>query len=277
MARIRSIHPGQWNDDEFVLMSPLARLLCLALRNEADDQGVFEWKPARLKMQCLPLDNCDVTDLLGEMVSNNQIAQYEIDGRRYGAIRNFQMWQRPKSPNKVHPITSEIGKYIGSSGKAPVNGNGSTHAISETNDADAGNNGASTPPTSEIPPQMEEGGDNMEDGKGDVSASAPRRPSRRPPSLEIVSDEKVNHPPKQSTRGTRLPADWMPLDEDVARFKGPEFGFTAAEARREFEIFSDYWRSQPGARGVKVDWDGTYRNWMRRAFDDKQNKQQRSR
>ncbi|WP_424807696.1 hypothetical protein [Rhodococcus sp. 27YEA15] len=33
----------------------------------------------------------------------------------------------------------------------------------------------------------------------------------------------------------------------------------------ELRIFRDYWIAQPGAKGVKLDWDATWRNWVRRA------------
>lgn len=55
MARIRSTHPGQWTDEGFISCSPLARLLCLGIRNGADDQGIFEWKPATLNLRLLPV------------------------------------------------------------------------------------------------------------------------------------------------------------------------------------------------------------------------------
>lgn len=28
--------------------------------------------------------------------------------------------------------------------------------------------------------------------------------------------------------------------------------------------FRDYWSAQPGQRGVKLDWEATWRNWVRR-------------
>ena len=37
---------------------------------------------------------------------------------------------------------------------------------------------------------------------------------------------------------------------------------------REHQIFGDYWRAQPGQKGVKLDWDATWRNWMRKAHKD---------
>jgi hypothetical protein len=49
MSRIRSIHPGFFADETFVMLSPLARLFWIGLLTEADDQGIFEWKPVTLK------------------------------------------------------------------------------------------------------------------------------------------------------------------------------------------------------------------------------------
>lgn len=104
MARIRSVHPEQWTDDQFVTCSPLARLLALGLRNEADDNGVFEWNTVKLKMRLLPGDNCDVSVLLGELVATNQVVAYEAEGRKYGLIRNFQRYQKPKEHAFKYPL-----------------------------------------------------------------------------------------------------------------------------------------------------------------------------
>ena len=111
MARIRSLHATQWNDDDFLECSPFARLLALALRNFADDNGIFEWKPGQIKRNCLPADTCDVKPLLRELIEHKQVMQFTVDGRGYGAIRNFRQWQRPKKPNSLYPVTDEVRKY----------------------------------------------------------------------------------------------------------------------------------------------------------------------
>lgn len=98
------MHPGQWTDDQFVMCSPLARLLALGLRNESDDNGVFEWNPVKLKMRLLPADNCNIESLLVELVSTNQIIHFDIDGKKYGLIRNFLKYQKPKYPSYQYPI-----------------------------------------------------------------------------------------------------------------------------------------------------------------------------
>lgn len=103
MARIRSIHPEQWTDDQFATCGPLARLLALGIRNWTDDNGIFEWNPVKLKMRVLPADNCDVTELLNELESTNQVFRYKVQGKDYGIVRSFQRFQNPKSPKFIYP------------------------------------------------------------------------------------------------------------------------------------------------------------------------------
>lgn len=119
-------------------MSPMARLLTLAIRNEADDQGVFEWKPVTIKMRLMPADNVDVSELLAEMEANNQVRRFEWGGRQFGVIRNFGKFQRPKKPNKVHFLPHELRTY------ASPDGEGSEEVPDQF------------PTDTEIPPQMEE-------------------------------------------------------------------------------------------------------------------------
>lgn len=72
----------------------------------------------------------------------------------------------------------------------------------------------------------------------------------------------VNALSKSRARGQRIPASWHPthvegLDADTELIA------------REAAKFRDYWLAQPGAKGVKLDWDATWRNWMRRATERK--------
>jgi hypothetical protein len=108
MSRIRSLHPAQWTDEQFVTCTPLARLLAIGLRNEADDHGVFEWKPLTIKMRLLPGDNCDVSVLLEELIATEQITRYTAEGKQFGIIRNFMAFQRPKKPVYRYPVPPEF-------------------------------------------------------------------------------------------------------------------------------------------------------------------------
>lgn len=70
-----------------------------------------------------------------------------------------------------------------------------------------------------------------------------------------------------TARGTRLPVNWRP-DPALAAWTLDQ-GIARPEALREFERFRDYWAAASGARAVKRDWDATWRNWIRKAADDR--------
>lgn len=114
MARIRSVHPGLFTDESFVQLTPSAQVFWIGLWTEADDRGVFEWKTTTLKMRILPASINPVGPLLAELVELDCIRAFEIGGKSYGAIRNFQKFQRPKKPNQVHPLPPELAEYVGS-------------------------------------------------------------------------------------------------------------------------------------------------------------------
>lgn len=114
MARIRSIHPGLYTDDAFMMLSMGARMLLIGLWSHADDGGGFEWKPVVLKARVFPADNIDVTDLLEELVRNDVIQKYDFGDRSYGAVRNFGKWQRPKKPSRFVPMPEPVRNYCAS-------------------------------------------------------------------------------------------------------------------------------------------------------------------
>lgn len=80
------------------------------------------------------------------------------------------------------------------------------------------------------------------------------------------SSSSSSSPSKQerasASRGTRLPADWKPNATETvwAENERPDVN-VAMEAAK----FADYWHGVAGAKGVKLDWTGTWRNWIRRA------------
>ncbi|NTG48601.1 hypothetical protein G6M04_14505 [Agrobacterium rhizogenes] len=164
MSRIRSLHPGFFTDERLVSTSIAARMLFLGLGVEADDKGIFEWKPVTLKMRIFPADNFDVAALLDELERGEVLRSYEIDGRKYGAIRNFRRHQRPKTPNDIHPITPEFSIYVGLS-----------KSISETVSDDE----EQFPQKGEKPIQMEDVGGRRKEEKPksgfSSSAGAPKK------------------------------------------------------------------------------------------------------
>ena len=66
-------------------------------------------------------------------------------------------------------------------------------------------------------------------------------------------------------RGTRLPDDFTVTAEMRSWYVENIGG--AINGPAEHEKFMDYWRAAAGAKGVKLDWIATWRNWMRTALD----------
>lgn len=112
MARIRSVHPSLFTDEAWVSCSPLARILYIALWTDADDQGVFEWKPLQIKMRLLPGDMVEAKTLLDELANVDLIAEFQSGGQKYGAIKNFRKFQRPQKPNAVHDLPDNFRPYV---------------------------------------------------------------------------------------------------------------------------------------------------------------------
>ena len=73
---------------------------------------------------------------------------------------------------------------------------------------------------------------------------------------------EASQAPPAPKRGTRLSADWMPTAATIAAMKSecPRIDLEA-----EHRKFADHWKAKPGKDGVKLDWDATWRNWIRNA------------
>ncbi len=198
MPRIRSIHPALFTDESFVSVSDAAQIFYVGLLTEADDQGVFEWKPLTLKMRLRPASTQPVDGLLAELESVDRIMVYEICGRKYGAIRNFRKFQRPKYPNATHPITDDVRTYVGLSMAIPgIEGDddGSLPPIAE----DRADDTASVPRNGGKSIQMEDGGGRREEI---------RSQGQRPESPE---------PRKESSKTARAPVQGFGFEGKVIR------------------------------------------------------------
>ena len=77
------------------------------------------------------------------------------------------------------------------------------------------------------------------------------------PETETETETKKS---RSATRGSRLPADWKPNAELVEWSKAERQDL---DLRKVLEEFRDYWTSVAGSKGVKLNWDATWRNWVR--------------
>ena len=79
--------------------------------------------------------------------------------------------------------------------------------------------------------------------------------------------QDTKHSTPKATRGSRLPADWKP-DAELAEWSKSER--PDLNLRKVLEEFRDYWTSVAGSKGVKLNWDATWRNWVRSQKSEKQ-------
>lgn len=162
MARIRSLHPGLFTDDRYMALSLAARELLKGIWCEADDQGVFEWRPLTLKARIMPADAVDVAEILGELVAGNFVTRFENDCRSFGVVRNFRRFQRPKKPNHTHLLPPELRTYAGLTDDGATPDHDKTHPVPHQFPTGGGK-----------PPQMEEEGCRRKDGGDSKSPALP--------------------------------------------------------------------------------------------------------
>ncbi|MFN9115505.1 MAG: hypothetical protein ACK5XN_36070, partial [Bacteroidota bacterium] len=83
---------------------------------------------------------------------------------------------------------------------------------------------------------------------------------------DIDGDSLIRRASREK-QATRYPEDFAPEEnQDIP----PEV------VAREGPKFADYWRGVPGARGRKLDWQATWRNWCRKAMENGPNAKPRN-
>ena len=264
MARIRSVHPELFLDEAFVELSMAARVLAIGLWTQADDRGIFEWKPSRFKMTIFPNDTLELPLLLSELETQNCIKKFEIDGKSYGAVRNFCLFQRPRMPSYRHPFPEFCNNYVAFDRRKDV-----------SLPRDCGSPDAPlTQLTSTITENRPHRRGEERSRRGEESNT-----DREKPVVVVVPDEKaettttttVSKPALQgrgglaSLTGTPLPADWVP-DDQLCEKVFDDFAMTMADVSAELPAFHAL-NVQNGT--LSRDWGSTFylfaKRWKERA------------
>ena len=119
MARIRTMKPDFFRSHEIYKAELLTnqtrqpsnfinlRTAFLGLVTAADREGRFKWKPAELKLDCLPYDAVDfgeVLDVLLQTGTPAMVRRYEVADVVYGEITGVKKHQRPKFDEAISTI-----------------------------------------------------------------------------------------------------------------------------------------------------------------------------
>lgn len=114
--------------------------------------------------------------------------------------------------------------------------------------------------------------DSLPPKQGNPSKSVPPPSTLIPQPSTVVEIPAAKASGQKQKRGSRIGEDWKPSQRVVDTIVS-EFPFL--DLRHEHNLFIDYWLAAPGQKGVKLDWDATWRGWMRRT--GKRAHQERSR
>ena len=87
---------------------------------------------------------------------------------------------------------------------------------------------------------------------------SPKPSTKAMPNQEQEQEQEIVEAKQQ--RGSRLTAEWSPSELDIQFCKTERPDLDPAKTS---DRFRDYWIAQPGAKGVKLDWTATWRNWVR--------------
>lgn len=101
MARIRTIKPEFWTNEDLALLSSDTRLMAIGLLNMADDEGYFKAHPMLVKSFIFPFsdNSLNIHGMLNDLLNIGYIDLMEgSDGKKYGCVRNFTKHQRVNRP-----------------------------------------------------------------------------------------------------------------------------------------------------------------------------------
>lgn len=95
MARIRTIKPGFFLNEDLAKLPAITRLLFVGLWTICDREGKFEYRPLRIKATLFPYEEVDLAAHLVVLESTGFLQRYEANGVEIGLIPNFVKHQRP--------------------------------------------------------------------------------------------------------------------------------------------------------------------------------------
>ncbi len=106
----------------------------------------------------------------------------------------------------------------------------------------------------------------VEERRGEEKREEKKRVEKDEGSTPQVDAPRTAPAPKHSTtqRASRIPEDFE-VTAEMLEWAASEV--PGLDVRWHTEEFRDYWRGVPGQRGVKLDWVGTWRNAMRKAYE----------
>lgn len=248
MARARTIKPGYFTNDLLAECDPLARILFAGLWTVADRDGRMVCRPARIKAQVLPYDDCDIDELLWQLQRRRFVVIYEVNGVRYLQIEGFARHQNPH-PREVSesiPEPTAESEVMESREKVLP-----SHVKALPSSGESGTSNALSPfpiPLSPLPSPVSPLPSALFVGSSDMRVAQSKRRQRH---VDPVSWNPTD--------------GWVGItDEDHARWKEL---FPAVDTKYEL-VRLDQWLRDSPAKAKKTYW----RRWLNKVLAAKQDK-----
>jgi hypothetical protein len=270
-------------DDEFENLSPAAQWLYLRVllpEPSLNYAGVCDWRPNRLLRKARGIDLPYILAAAAELEEHLYVL---FDGPTEQAlirtyIRGDELLRNPKMALAVvsgyqetasDPLRAFIVSELQRDKEDHPDYSSWTHEISKdaiarlltkpNADAVQYTNQIQVPITNGIT-NPDPSPDYQSDSVGIPSHLAPNTIHQAPDTFEAAQA-----PPAPTKKGHRLAADWYPSKAVIAEMEAecPNVDF-----RIEHRKFVDYWTDKTGKDATKLDWTGTWRNWIRRAGEN---------
>jgi hypothetical protein len=234
MARIRTVKPEFWSDEQVMECSPLARLMFIGIWNFCDDGGNHPLSEKTIKALVFPGDDINSTTIrrmLVELSSNALVRFYESGGKAYLNVKGWRH-QKIDKPTIKHPDFYE-GIEVFPHDLWPAD-----HVVVEASSNTRRILVEASPP----------------EGEGKGKGKGIGKDQERCPNIE--------KPKATATRKTKIPSPFLLTVEmrSWAVESAP-----GVDLKTETEKFVDYWRAEAK---TKADWPATWRNWIRKAQQD---------
>lgn len=158
MARIRSLKPQFFKNEELTALSPWHRLAYQGLWCYADRDGRLRDRPRLLKVEIFPFDDLDMDAILWDLQDAGFILRYSVDEKDFISIPTFADHQVPKKDehSSMCPACSDIEKQQRHRSGTVVVPRVGHKDIGTVGHEEGGADGASAPVAPKVDPKAEE-------------------------------------------------------------------------------------------------------------------------
>ena len=271
-----------WADDDWRDLSPAAQHLYFVLLTQPtlSYAGVADWRPARIRALASQWTG-DIFDRAARELAKNLYIVVDEDTEEV-MIRSFVrhdglMKQRNMAVSMVRAYEATASKGIRGvfvhelarlrEDEPELAGWVSCAHLLENRSFDPADYPTGYPGNDhEVDPSVDPSVEGQPTGEPNPSVDRcpTPTPSPTPSPHSLLPAPAAQETAKARKRATRIPDDYMPsphVIEDM-RAECPKVDLEAENRK-----FVDYWSAKAGKDATKLDWDATWRNWIRRAKD----------